>query len=83
MQDRDKLAVQELLAHPAWEIYRALILEDRMVGGKLIPCLKTRLQADLQSAAREGNHIRAASVAGQIDLLTIILEVPEKYIKSG
>ena len=69
---KEQQKVQELLAHPGWEIYKGLVMNG----------FKTRLQNDLQAAARAGEPIRAASFAGQIDLLPAVLEVPVKYLKS-
>ena len=71
MISKEKQAIQELLAHPGWGIYKELVMNG----------FKSRLQADLQSAARSGEAIRAAGFAGQIDLLPRVLEVPEKYLK--
>ena len=71
MLSKDKQFIQELLAHPGWQIYKGLVMNG----------FKDRLQADLQSAARSGEAIRAASFAGQIDLLPRILEIPEKFLK--
>lgn len=71
MLTKEQQVIQELLAHPGWEIYKNLVMNG----------FKSRLQNDLQSAARTGEAIRAASFAGQIDLLPLVLDVPNKYLK--
>ena len=71
MISKEKQWIQELIAHPGWQVYKGLVING----------FKERLQADLQSAARSGEAIRAAGFAGQIDLLPRVLEVPEKFLK--
>ena len=36
---------------------------------------------DLQAAARAGEAIKAARVAGQLDILETVLDVPNKFLK--
>ena len=71
MLSKEQQLVQELVSHPGWEIYKALVMNG----------FKSRLQADLQSSARSGEAIRSASFAGQIDILQKVLEVPINYLK--
>lgn len=73
MLTKDQQAIQELLAHPGWEIYKGLVMNG----------FKSRLQTDLQSSARAGEAIRSAMFAGQIELLPLVLDVPVKFIKGG
>ena len=68
---KEQQLVQELVSHPGWEIYKALVMNG----------FKTRLQNDLQAAARSGEPIRSAAFAGQIDILPKVLEVPINYLK--
>ena len=71
MLTKDQQLVQEMLSHPGWEVYKGLVMNG----------FKSRLQADLQSAARAGEPIRSAGFAAQIDLLPLVLDVPIKYLK--
>ena len=77
MLPKDKQSIQELIAHPGWEIFQSLILENQN-GTR---CLKQQLQDSLMSAGRAGDSIKAATYAGQIDILQIVLDVPKKYLE--
>ncbi len=76
MLSKDKQLVQELLAHPGWEIYKQLIIGEN-------GSLRNRLRADLEAAGRTGEAIKSARAVGQIDLLETVLEVPVKYIRAS
>ena len=78
MLSKEQQEIQELLAHPGWTGFKALLLVET-VGGR--PSLRGRLLADLQAAARAGEAIKAARVAGQLDILETILDVPVKFLK--
>ena len=78
---KDKQAVQELLAHRGWDIFRSLLFQDHMMDNRQIQCLKTKLQADLLSAGRAGDGIKAAKASAQIDILDVIIDIPNKYLK--
>ena len=71
MLPKDKQEIQELLIHPAWETFKA----------RLLPRLKDQLLKDLQAAARSGEAIRAATIQGKIDVLDVVVELPNKYLK--
>ena len=43
--------------------------------------LRTQIQDNLAAAGREGDGVRAAKFAGQLDILSVILEMPEKELK--
>ena len=71
MLTKDKQLVQDLLAHPGWEIYKSLVADN----------LRTQLQNSLLSAGRSGEQIKSAGYAAQIDILPVVLGLPEKYLK--
>lgn len=82
MLHKDKQIVQELLAHPGWDIFRSLVYQDQTDGHHVIrQSLRSKLQTDLLSAGRSGDGIKAAKVTGQIDILDVVLELPGKYLK--
>lgn len=64
-------SVQELLAHPGWEIFKDLVLLK----------LKAQLNDKLMSSARAGEQVNAAKFAGQIDILPVILALPEQELE--
>jgi hypothetical protein len=78
MLSKEAQQVQEFLTHPGMEVFKALLYQTREASQ---PCLKDRLQADLLAAARDGDSIKAAKVAGQIDIIQTILDVPVKYLE--
>ena len=71
MLSKEQQAIQEMIAHPGWDIYKTLVMNG----------FKTRLQNDLQASARAGEAIRSASFSGQIEILQKVLEVPINYLK--
>ena len=79
MLPKEKQLIQELLSHPGWEVFKSLILIDANDRRSL----KTQLQADLMSAGRAGEPIKAASATGALDILNVLLDVPVKYLKGG
>ena len=82
MLSKDKQLVQELLGHPAWDLFRGLVFQDKMVGNQLVhQSLKGKLQADLLAAGRSGDGIKAARVSGQLDILDVVFDVLPKYLK--
>lgn len=65
--------------HPGWERFKALLLgPDNPEVGHL--SLKSILSNKLMSEARAGETVKTAAFAAQIDILPIILAVPEKYL---
>ena len=83
MLDKDKQLIQELLAHPGWDIFKSLILEDVIAGDRMIrQSLRSKLQADLLAAGRSGESTKSASVSGQLDILKVVLDVPGNYLRS-
>jgi hypothetical protein len=65
--------VQELIAHPGWEIFKNL------VSGKF----KSQLNDKLMASARAGEQVNAAKFAGQIDILPVILALPEQELEKA
>lgn len=73
MMTKEQQKIQELLSHPGWEIYQGLVRGS----------LKEQLQSKLHAAARSGEAIGAATFAGQLDLLEVILRIPNEFLKPG
>lgn len=71
MLNKEQQGIQELLVHPGWTEFKGLVLGN----------LRSRLLVDLQAAARAGEAIKAARVAGQLDILETVLDVPNKFLK--
>lgn len=70
MLTKEQQKIQELLSHPGWEVYQFL------VRGKL----KEQLQMKLHASARAGDSVACATYAGQLDLLDIVLNVPNEFL---
>ena len=70
MSRETKIALQELLASKGWEEYLSL------VNG-----LEKRLNNDLLSAGRSGDNIKSAQFAGQIDIVPVLIKLPENELK--
>lgn len=73
MITKEQQRIQELVSHPGWEIYQGLVRGS----------LKDQLQSKLHAAARSGEPISAASFAGQLDLLEVVLHIPQEFLKTG
>lgn len=71
MLPKDKILVQELLAHPAWEIFKDHLCQSR----------KAQLMKDLQVAGRLGEAIKSASITGRLDELDVVLDLPSRYLR--
>lgn len=73
---------QELLAHPAWEAFRVRILgPDKLEGDKVHRrSLKTQVQANLEAAGRKGDGVECARFAGQLEILKVVLAIPENEL---
>lgn len=63
--------LQEFLAHQTWEAYRVHVLT----------VLKEQIQRNLQAETRRGDAIKAAQYVGQLDILEVILDIPNKELK--
>ena len=74
--------LQELLAHPGWAIFKDLALGANSPDPNR-KSLKERLQADLLSAGRSGEVNKSAQFAGQLDILPVILSLPEKELEKA
>ena len=80
MLSKDKIQLQELLAHPAWQQFKGLLLVDNLPEYR---SLKTKLQADQDSASRAGDAIKAAYALGAKEILNVVLDIPDKYLKGN
>ena len=68
--DREiKRHLQELIAHQAWGLYRGLALK-----------LKDRTLVDLAAAGRSGDGVRCAKFAGQLEMIDLMLNLPEREL---
>ena len=79
MLAKEAQELQELLAHPGWGHFKALLLIDRPDKASL----KTLLNNKLMAEVRAGDAIKAAGFAGQIDIIPVILALPEKEIEKA
>lgn len=77
--------IQELLAHPGWAHFKALLLgpANPVRQDRGLKCLKDQLNDKLMAAARSGQTIDAAKFAGQIDILPVILALPEQELEKA
>lgn len=78
---KNKQLIQDLIAHPGWDLYNALVLEDLDIEGRVRKSLKSSIQSSLNASARSGDQIKSAQYAGQLDILEVVLDVPNKYLK--
>ena len=62
--------LQELIAHPGWEVFKELILNT----------LEKQINNNLKASARSGEAIESAKFAGQLDILPIIFKKPEDVL---
>jgi len=76
--DRDKKAWQDLSTHPGWELFKGVVLTDKMEGNRrvhrsvLSACLE-----ELKASVRCGDLNRASQALGKLDIIDVILAVPE------
>ena len=78
--DKEMQHLQEFLAHPGMEIFRALILGPSSPNRK---CLEEQLNDKLKASARAGDAIKSAEFAGQIDILPRIFKVAEDVLNDA
>ena len=85
MLSKDMQAIQELLAHPGWDIFKTLVLgpdsQERILLNK--KCLKTQLNDKLMASARNGEQNNSAKFAGQIDILPVIFAIPQQELEKS
>ena len=82
MLTQDQIAIQELLASEGWELFKGLLLMDKETGERNPrKCLRTQLNDKLMAAARAGEQLEANKYAAQIDIIRVILELPENEFK--
>ena len=79
MNRQDKAALQELLMHQGWALYKGLV-SGEVLGRK---SLKSQVQANLEAAGRSGDGIQCAKFAGQLDILNVVLTLPETVLKGA
>ena len=70
--------IQEILAHPGWEHFKALVLGPDNPPKK---CLKSQISDKLMASARSGEPIESAKFVGQLDVLQVIFAIPEKELE--
>ena len=71
--------LQDLLAHPGWEHFKALVLGPNNPKLGREP-LQDKLVRDLRGAGRSGDGVKAAEYAGQLDILTVIFSIPQQVV---
>ena len=69
---------QALLSSQGWVLFKGLVLTDKQEGKWRRPCLHSQLQASLNAAVRANDMVRASYFQGQIDLIPVILRLPER-----
>lgn len=74
--------IQDLLAHPGWVRFKALVLGPSQpeLGRK---CLRDQLNDKLMASARSGETSNSAKFAGQIDILPTVLALPEQELEKA
>ena len=70
MPNHEKIVLQELLASEGRKIYQSFAIK-----------LQGRLTNDLLAAGREGDGVRSAKFTGQIDIIPVMLKLPETELK--
>lgn len=63
-----------MLASDGWKIFKAMLTEDSE-GYK---CLESQINSKLLASSRNGEAIASAKYAGQLDLIPVILGLPNK-----
>lgn len=72
MDNRTRLKdLQELVASQGFQIFKDLVSHQ----------LKEQILRNLQAETRRGDSIKAAQYVGQLDILEVILDVPNKEMK--
>ena len=82
MLDKEMQLLQEVLAHPGTEIFKALILgpSNHLADRK---SLEEQINDKLKASARAGDAIKSAEFAGQIDILPRIFKVAEDVLNEA
>ena len=71
LMDRDlKRHLQDLLAHQAWAIFKGLALK-----------VKEQVLVNLAASGRDGDGVRCAKFAGQLEMIDLMLKLPEQELK--
>jgi len=72
MDRQTKMDLQDLLAHRAWAHFKALGLK-----------LKEQVLVNLAASGREGDGVRCAKYAGQLEMIDLMLTLPERELKKS
>jgi hypothetical protein len=77
--DRDKKKEwQDLLTHPAWERFKAHVLTDQWEGSRRVHrSVLSATMEELKAAVRSGDLNRASQALGKMDVIDVILKIPE------
>jgi hypothetical protein len=81
MDRKDKQALQELLSHHGWELFKELVLVDKKGGFKDRKSLRSQVQDKLNAEARAGNWEKVSYYTGQLDLMELIVNLPQKELE--
>ena len=71
---------QELLESLGWKNFKSLVLIDSEEGMKIRKCLKSQVQDKVNASARAGEWEKTAYYTGQLDLIEVILSLPNKEL---
>lgn len=80
MLTKEMQDIQEILAHPGWKIFQDLLLGPDKEGRQ---SLRTQINNSLIASGRSGDTVKSAKFAGQLDILPVVLEFPEKYFENN
>ena len=79
MERQDKIALQGLLASRGWELYKARVLEQEGIPHQ--QSLHSQLQDKLNAAARASEWDKVSYYTGQLDLIPVMLKLPEEMYR--
>ena len=77
MLTKEAQSIQALIASEGWLIFKSLVLGP---GNPPHNPLKDQLTDKLMTEARNGHQVEASRYAGQIDILPVVLMVPQKFL---
>ena len=80
MDRQFRMDYQALVTSTGWERFRRSVLIDTEENGKVRKCLRSQTQDKLNACARAGDWEKTAYYTGQLDILEVVLNLPNKEI---
>ena len=74
MDSREKRALESLLSSEGFALFKNLVFKDRVNGVK---SLENQIKDKLISATRGSDWEKAAYYTGQLDILAVVMNLPE------